>query len=403
MNLLCRSQPLRATSSMGIIQRASSLSRPSTSQRQPPMIRHGTIQGRRSFSAAAVAATAMDATQQLFLNLHSITHTPWFLTIPLIAIGVNAIFRLPLNLYTQTIIQRRNKHVALLQASMNRIQRNIDLEMVSPSARQAETEKRSKKMVKGLYGKMGLSDWKLRLSWLSFPAWFLAIDGLRRLCGGPPGLFTLLFMGKPGNEANAVNTGASPSAAAAVSSSSSSSSSSADIIAGASTTHAPATSGIAELHSNLAEPSLITEGCLWFPDLTAADPLHILPFAVSAMLVVNLAPRTEKGWRTLFQLTPRDELASAAAASQHPMLQRTWNMRSGFRLGLMAIAAMVGPITMNLPAALHLYWLSSGAAHWVFDRILNYWIPTKTPSPEKCKGFEMSVIRPRRKVNQALN
>ena len=40
--------------------------------------------------------------------------------------------------------------------------------------------------------------------------------------------------------------------------------------------------------ANLPVETMQTGGLLWFPDLTLADPLHLLPFLTSATLLATI-------------------------------------------------------------------------------------------------------------------
>ncbi|KAL2891354.1 hypothetical protein HOO65_010712 [Ceratocystis lukuohia] len=45
------------------------------------------------------------------------------------------------------------------------------------------------------------------------------------------------------------------------------------------------------------DPSIFTEGCLWFQDLTASDPTYILPLTSMSLIIWSWIPKTEAGWR----------------------------------------------------------------------------------------------------------
>jgi len=132
------------------------------------------------------------------------------------------------------------------------------------------------------------------------------------------------------------------------------------------------------------EEGLATGGCLWFPDLTVADPLHVLPFALSVVLVVNVMPRTRAGVRGMLGL---DGGKTAVAGGKTP--QRLTR-------ALLVMALAIGPVTMDLPAALHLYWLSSATLTLLQTELTAYLMPLPSSNVRPCTESEMRFIRPTR-------
>ncbi|KAI0389137.1 hypothetical protein F5Y17DRAFT_142993 [Xylariaceae sp. FL0594] len=322
----------------------------------------------RTFHWQSGLDAAIEGTQSLIVELHAVTHLPWFLSIPLTAAGVGLIFRLPFTVYTQRILQRRAELTPLLQAWNARIQQDVEQEeknkpsnKVSVSARLSEVKKRQDKALKRMYGKLGLQTWKMYSSVLSFPFWLLAIDGVRRLCGGPRGLLGSLL------------TGASSDTAGS---------------AAASTT------------SVVVDPSLTVEGFLWFPDLTASDPYHVLPFVLSATLLWNVLPPTRGQLIDRFRTAVgRPPLRGTEGPQSQPqaLVPRSERMRSSFHLALIGLSALIGPVTMDLPAALHLYWIASSATNAVVSRAIKKLMPVKMELQKRCMGVELPLIRPLRK------
>ncbi|KAK4118730.1 hypothetical protein N657DRAFT_583144 [Parathielavia appendiculata] len=136
------------------------------------------------------------------------------------------------------------------------------------------------------------------------------------------------------------------------------------------TTHAEIQDGAVRY---LADPSLAAGGCLWFPDLTAADPLHVLPLALSAILVVNVMPKSMALWKLLLGL---EGVPASAIASM--------KVRLRLQRAFLLVAMAAGPLTMDLPAALHLYWISSAALTTALTSIISRLMPMpKIVSPAK--------------------
>lgn len=359
----------------------------------------GNRQSKRCFHIGPTIATALQGTQDLILSFHHATHTPWFITIPLVALGVNLLFRLPFNIYTQKIQQRRAKLAPILQAWNTRIQRDIALEGVPPSQREAEVKTRFGRTTARIWKKFGLQDWKLYANTLGIPFWLVGIDAIRRLCGGPTGILGHLFLGS--GQANTTAAAAAVTEGRAIEK-------------GADDVAMPSSMGTSENPAGLvpavepssgsdiadtivhaaADPSLTTGGVLWFPDLTVADPWHVLPLALSAILVANVWPKTAAGRQAVFNM-------AGGPTESNTRLDLGMRGRLGLHRGLFVVSLLVGPLTMNLPAALHLYWISSSTLSWATQKMLARMYPVGGNSIQPCKGIELPVIRPKRDEAQA--
>ena len=135
--------------------------------------------------------------------------------------------------------------------------------------------------------------------------------------------------------------------------------------------------GLATASGYVADPSMAVEGCLWFGDLTAADPLHVLPIALSVVLVANMVPKTVPELRVFFGLDPIPMGAS--------------KNRVRVRRVLLTFAMAIGPMTMDLPAALHLYWLSTALLTTAQAAILSRLMPIPKTVPPARKGEDILI------------
>jgi inner membrane protein COX18 len=124
------------------------------------------------------------------------------------------------------------------------------------------------------------------------------------------------------------------------------------------------------------EPSLATEGALWFPDLLVADPYYVLPVMLSATIYVNLI----SGWKA----TTREELA--AMENRQRRQAKTFN---ALRRVLQCAALASGPIAMysGAPAGVLIYWISSTAIATMQRRILLAGRSTAPPKPAVDNGI----------------
>lgn len=323
---------------------------------------------------------AVQATQDAILSFHSITHIPWYLIIPALAVGINVVFRQPFAVYTRKIMQRRREFDLVLLGWSWRIHRDTRREAVPAEKQHKEVLSRLKKEQSRIYNKMGLQTWRFSLGLFGLPFWILGIDSVRRICGGPRGILGSFITGQTDDAAldsgthNSIEATTSPADIATTPASQ------------VSVFDTNMASSVAEHVRDLPDPSIAWEGCLWFTDLSIADPFYILPLALSAVLVANMLPNTSAGRQQLFGLGP-----SAAL----PTTKGERSLR--FRRMLLCAVALIGPATADLPAAIHLYWLSSALTHMFATKILSYIMPFKNSNlPEVCKDRDPLIILPKR-------
>ncbi len=105
------------------------------------------------------------------------------------------------------------------------------------------------------------------------------------------------------------------------------------------------------------EPSLATDGMLWFPDLTAADPMLVLPFMLSGIMFLNIYSGQHRG------------IPGVAMTRRRIRIMRA--------LGVVALA--VGPLTLQIPTAMLLYWVSSGMFAYWQNLLIDHYMPIKSP------------------------
>jgi inner membrane protein COX18 len=329
----------------------------------------------------------IEATQDVIVALHSATGTSWALTIPLFAVGVNLLFRLPFNIYTQRFIPRQSRAVPLLQAMASRIMRDAPRAPVSRGELGALNKKRLRKEMDRVFGALGLQKWKLYAPWLGIPFWLLGIEGIRRLCGASKGLLGLL-MGKdaaasPGPE----DVGGAPNT-----SMSSPMLDVNDAVSAGQSAFSSDTMAVSDLANNAAH-GLATEGMLWFTNLTVPDPQLILPFAVSAMMFVSVASSDSNTYRKLVRIL--SNRSGPEVVDEKDLVKLGGEKRGWLRRCLLVLCVVIGPATLHLPAAVHLYWVTSTATHMTSRLLLDIWMPPKKENLKPCKGNEIPVILPK--------
>lgn len=266
-----------------------------------------------------------------------------------------------------------------------------------------EIMKRMERTSKRLLKQWGCQPWKQFVPFLAFPGWLVGIEALRRLCSGPVGLLGT-FLGRRDadstKEAAETVTGTRGTSETVMAQA-------------AETTQqavSPATEGIAEATSttttadltNTLLPDFLSpylqhamptsmEGMLWFPDLLAADPHYLLPGLLSLVMFLNVMPRNRAGWHRL--LTPR--ASNAEGLNPHNIGEHASRIKLqkdvGLRMqrALLVLTFCVGPMTANLPAALHLYWIATSLTSNVITSVVAAKMPLP-PSlgPAKGRGDE---------------
>ena len=164
-----------------------------------------------------------------------------------------------------------------------------------------------------LYRRWNCERWKDFVIVIQIPFWLLSMEAIREMCGVSVGLLGMFLNSQ---------------------------------IDGIVTTVPP-------------DPSLATEGMLWFPNLMEADPEMILPFMLSGVVYANVANafgKNPRGWR------------------------------KGLSRGLKGVALAMGPLTLQMPSAMLLYWITSSSLVHIQSFILDKAIPVKLePTPVQWK------------------
>lgn len=335
----------------------------------------------------------LKGSELLITGVHEVTATPWFISLPLVAVVVSAIIRVPLTVYTHSMQRRKAKLAPLVQAQYAQIGLGLRRKAV-PNVMERVTKAvktRSKKMFAAFAVNETRSIWG---GLISLPVFLSNLEVIRTMCGGPRGLLGSLLYGWQGRDAAPTTpldtTAAVPTASPTTPNTglelpAADISSSTGISEFASSTTTPEV-----LNPLTLEPSFATGGCLWFPDLLVADPYHILPFAVSGLLLMHLIPETEAELRSLFGMRPpagsRRNIVIAGGRSRGSL---------ALRRALIVLALAIGPVTMDMPVALHLYWASSIGCSLVVTKGIRRILPIPRVPVKPCSGLEIPLIRPK--------
>ena len=272
-------------------------------------------------------------------GLHSVTGLPWILTLPLTALTVRLAWSAPLSAYSKRAANKQFALRPLVGAWGHAIKRKVMTESSALGPKRCHDlvvkalfRKRSE-----IYGRWGAQRWKLYLPFLQLPVFLMVMDSIRRLCGVRSGLMTWtidsvtsLWSDKQGEPLEQI---AQP--------------------------------------LNSIEQSLSNEGALWFQNLLVPDPLLILPFVLSGTMFLTIYTGTKNVTTTT---TPSK-------------LHRRY-------INIMKILALaVGPLTLQVPSAMLVYWISSFLLGMIQNTVFDKYKPRQLmPLVEPCKKGDVTKL-----------
>ncbi|CAF3483029.1 hypothetical protein SNK03_012695 [Fusarium graminearum] len=286
---------------------------------------------RRNFSIASTLGEAVTITADSLSWAHSVG-VPWYVTIPLVAIGINATVRFPLQYYVRGVQEGRKPLEPLTAAwtrrhlrAQNEKDRDLPLQLRLLRAYGASTKSK-----KRIYKTWGVQRWKSFVPVAGIIPFVTVSEALRRKCDAPLGWIShQIGLG------NADSTTAGLGAA-----------------------------------SSMFDESLTNGGLLWFTDLSSADPYCGLPVICSGILVWSIWGRMDKAQlKILLGMSHGDELARPVVVRLTQLLSR-----------IMLLVPVVPLMFADLPSAVFLYWGTSFAFTRINDMILTKMITPKTKS-----------------------
>ncbi|TKA53145.1 hypothetical protein B0A49_11852 [Cryomyces minteri] len=342
------------------------------------------------------------AVPHFLLNHLHFLGLPWAAVLPLAALIVRSAIVLPfITLPARRAQQRRMDLVPLDQAWTNAIMRR------SGVSRDRERFKEAKNMLdkrrRSIYWEHNATAFRLLMPLFQLPIFLLMAESIRRMAGRGGGALGLvagwLSPRAAGSDPSAIQpSAAEPTAPAELSSSTDT------LYRGLFEARSPKTESIAEGGSSAAgsdasatqsppespilpdsnssisavaqpdpssldhyaaawrEPTLATEGMLWFPDLTLPDPTLTLPFMVSGITFYHIYSNAGGG--------VRPGAGGVAELGAGPKALR--------RL-LLTVALSIGPATLQVPSAIMLYWFSSMTLATVQTKLLDRYMPFRMP------------------------
>ncbi|EON68836.1 hypothetical protein W97_08094 [Coniosporium apollinis CBS 100218] len=281
--------------------------------------------------------------------LHA-TGLPWVIVLPLSAFLIRGLILVPaLSIPARRATQRWLDIHPLKSAWSNTIRRRVlrDSGDKGPSHVQREANFRAGAKKINLHWQYRAGVYRrLVPTFAQFPVFLCLAETVRRMCGANVGLLGLMF----GRQKEAPTLEGWQDTTAGQEG--------AIVAAGQ--------EGAVDAPVQLApwlEPSMANEGALWFQDLTVADPTLTLPFLVSGIMFLNL-------WRASVQ---------AKGSRRESLPAKT------LRRTLLLLTLAIGPLTLNVPAGVMVYWLGSSLCAMTTGAWLDSRYPLKVP-PKAAKG-----------------
>lgn len=188
-----------------------------------------------------------------------------------------------------------------------------------------EFDKALTKKTLALYKEWKIPRWRIAINLVQMPVWLVFMEGMRNICGINMGLLRYLV---PMSDENGVPSFELPG----------------------------------------AEPSLATEGALWFPNLLAGDPTGLLPVMLGLTIFANvrLGFPTSTAAEVSDQRTSKMFLNSALIVTKQMLT---------FMAPYIAFSAWVS----GMPAGIMLYWIVSTNTAMLQNKLLDKFLFVNKP------------------------
>lgn len=285
---------------------------------------------RRTFhvtSPTRILNESFAITHSFLTGLHTFTGLPWAATLPLAGFIVRSFMIAPLSYYSEIIRLRRRALQPLQYAWLHFFRRKTleDHAALGPAKCNRLSNKLFSAKKAELNKRHGTQLWKGFVPYFQIPIFLVIIETLRKMCGTEAGVLGLLVKS----------------------------------FSGSGETATPEDSDHVFVPT---EQSFAMEGALWFPNLLVPDPISILPFALSGSLLANVFYHMRQ-------------------AKSSNIWQRMINNI------LITMAFAIGPLTLQVPSAMLIYWISSSTIALGHSIALNWYIP-RPPQILPCKPRE---------------
>ncbi|KAK2749658.1 hypothetical protein FQN57_005880 [Myotisia sp. PD_48] len=307
-------------------------------------ILHPLRYGRASFHSARqcqLIDTSITVAHEFLQGFHSITHVPWVYSIPLTAIAVRLTVALPLQIWSLREARKIQRVAPVImtwartyqkQVMDNAVMQGVSL---APKAAERASQRLLRTKRQEIYKRWNARPWATYVNFLQLPIWLSMMESLRRMVGMSGGLLSIIQ----------------------------------GWIEGPRNTDDPLVP---------IEPSMASEGALWFQDLLVADPTNALPIILAATMFTNVT----WGWKVksaedIAKLRTREAVRERAFKVLKRLLQ-------GMSLWLAPVMIYSGA-----PAGLLIYWISSSTFATIQTQIVRKVMHVKgAPLPLREKGVQ---------------
>lgn len=293
---------------------------------------------RRAFHATSHTRfldVCFEQTYTILNGLHTLTGLPWALTLPLAGVGVRILLVGPFTIISNDVIRRRLALQPLRHAWVHHLKMEVFTKYATsgPKVCQRALVRALVRKSKEIDTRMGTQRWKEFIPWAQLPIFLLVIETIRKMSGVHDGLLGLLS-----KAFTSASTG--------------------DEITGQELLH----------HSVVpVEHSLAEEGALWFTNLLVPDPFSVLPFLLSGTILLNIFLQR-----------------------RHIFEPSKWGRR--YLNAMTVLGFMVGPLTLQLPAAMHVYWLSSSTFAIGQNLFLQKYRPSRRPVKPCAERYQREML-----------
>ena len=263
-------------------------------------------------------------THTIITAVHESTGLSWALTIPLLAFLVRIVILTPLEVYNRRSDEKQMEIARRLERSRSAIEKYVQQKHKgeNPVELRKLQNKTFRKVRKHLEEKNGAESWRSGVLLAKYPIWLTMMETMRRMTGTEDGMSSLVatslttLKGKQYPEPGTAD----------------------DLIP--------------------LEPSLATEGILWFDNLMVPDPLLILPFAMSMFSIFSLN----------HSITAVVALPDSSPKAVMKFFYLIYMWKRCLQLG----ALMLWPGTLLFPSAMLLYCISTNLATVIVRPVVRF-------------------------------
>ena len=311
----------------------------STSQTLHPGFYHQLHRSsRRAFHATShprFLDICCEQTYAILDGLHTLTGLPWALTLPLAGVGVRILLLGPFTIISHDAMRRRLALQPLRHAWTRHVRTDVltKYAALGPRICQRALGRALVQKSREIDKRMGTQRWKGFIPLAQLPIFLLVIETIRKMSGVPDGLLGLLSKAFTSASTGAESTGQE----------------------------------LLQRSMVPIEHSLAWEGALWFPNLLVPDPISVFPFLLSGTILLNIFLQR-----------------------RHAVESSKWGRR--YLNAMTALGFMIGPLTLQFPAAMHVYWLSSSTFAVAQNLFLQKYKPLRRPVKPCAERYQRTML-----------